>query len=209
MAGTSAATSFESGTLSAGASFSFTFPATPGSVAYHCAIHGPSMAGQVQVVSGGPANANVVIGDNFFSPALVTIGPGGTVTWTNHGANDHIVFAPGGGAAQYCLNGRTYVGNTPTIVADVCAGTSSTWTLVTSGITSTPTRHAGSFRLRRVRPAMFIRSVRRNPLSSIPKLPSRYGSLAASKNCNAIRLLMHAASACAATFCSTAISKNT
>ncbi len=119
MAGTSAATSFESGTLSAGASFSFTFPATPGSVAYHCAIHGPSMAGQVQVVSGGPANANVVIGDNFFSPALVTIGPGGTVTWTNHGANDHIVFAPGGGAAQYCLNGRTYVGNTPTIVADV------------------------------------------------------------------------------------------
>jgi plastocyanin len=118
MAGISGA-SFESGTLSTGASFSFTFPATPGSVAYHCAIHGPSMAGQVHVVTGGPASANVVIGDNFFSPALVTIGPGGTVTWTNHGANDHIVFAPGGGAAQYCLNGRTYVGNTPTIVADV------------------------------------------------------------------------------------------
>jgi len=118
MAGTGSATSFESGTLSGGATFSFTFPATVGTIAYHCAIHGPSMAGQVQVVSGGPPSANVTIGDNFFNPALATIGPGGTVTWTNTGTNDHIVFAPGGGTAQYCLNGRTYVGNTPLIVAE-------------------------------------------------------------------------------------------
>lgn len=116
MVGTGAATSFESATLATGATFNFSFPTTVGTVPYHCAIHGPSMAGQVQVVSGGPATANVTIGDNFFNPTLVTIGPGGNVTWKNTGTNDHIVFAPGGGAAQYCLNGRTYAGNT--IVAD-------------------------------------------------------------------------------------------
>lgn len=118
MVGTGSSTTFESPTLSTGGAFSFTFPTGLGTVPYHCAIHGPAMAGQVQIVTGGPAAANVTIGDNFFNPSLATIGPGGKVTWTNHGANDHIVFAPGGGAAQYCLNGRTYVGNTPLVVAE-------------------------------------------------------------------------------------------
>src|SRR5258708_3253390 len=170
------------------------------------------MAGQVQVVSGGPANANVVIGDNFFSPALVTIGPGGTVTWTNHGANDHIVFAPGGGAAQYCLNGRTYVGNTPTIVADV--GQRLRWYLFNLDVGDVwHNFHPHAARWQLPTPPGTASDV--HPLSPAQsfvihtKRPSRYGSLAASKNCNAIRLLMHAASACAATFCSTAISKNT
>jgi plastocyanin len=97
---------FQSPTLSNGQTFSFTFGTTLGLCNYHCMIHGTSMAGQVNVVAGGPATAAVAIGDNFFNPASVNIGPGGTVTWTNHGNNDHIVFAPGGGASTYCLNGR-------------------------------------------------------------------------------------------------------
>ena len=43
--------------------------------------------------------------------------PGGTVSWTNTESEDnhnHIVIADGGGAATFCLNGRTFVGNTPT-----------------------------------------------------------------------------------------------
>src|SRR5262249_17380571 len=65
----------------------------------------------------GPATASVDIKDNLFDPAVVTVGPGGTVTWTHRGFSPHIVFASGGGEATYCLNGRAYVGNTPTIVA--------------------------------------------------------------------------------------------
>jgi len=79
------------------------------------------MSGQVQVVSGGPASRNVSMHDNQFDPNVVNVGPGGTVTWNNIEAEDnhnHIVFSGGGGTSTYCLNGRTYVGNTPTVVAD-------------------------------------------------------------------------------------------
>jgi FtsP/CotA-like multicopper oxidase with cupredoxin domain len=124
MAGTSTGYQFESPTLSprsASDTFSFTFGTTLGLTNYYCRIHGPSMSGQVQVISGGPATRNVSMHDNQFDPAVVNIGPGGTVTWKNIEREDnhnHIVFSGGGGASMYCLNGRTYVGNTPTIVAD-------------------------------------------------------------------------------------------
>jgi plastocyanin len=74
------------------------------------------MAGTVVVdPAATPGNRTVAIGDNFFNPPSVSIRPGATVTWTNGGNFDHIVFAPGGCAATFCLNGRAYVGNTPTI----------------------------------------------------------------------------------------------
>ena len=74
------------------------------------------MAGTVNVDPSGPAgNRTVAIGDNFFNPTGVSIRPGASVTWTNGGNFDHIVFAPGGGAATFCLNGRAYIGNSPTI----------------------------------------------------------------------------------------------
>jgi len=49
---------------------------------------------------------------------VVQIEPGGGVTWKNEGSNPHIVFFGGGGAPTFCLNGRAYVGNTPTITCD-------------------------------------------------------------------------------------------
>ncbi len=90
---------------------------------YHCLIHGPSLAGQVQVITGAAAAAYVyMVGpagqQNVFNPQLTQVRPGGTVNWHNNGDRDHIVFAPGSGAATYCLNGRAYVGNTPTICAE-------------------------------------------------------------------------------------------
>jgi plastocyanin len=107
--------SFESSSLGHGAAYSHAF-ATAGSFAYHCKIHGTSMAGTVVVDPAAPAgNGAVAIGDNFFNPASITIRPGASVTWTNGGNFDHIVYAPGGGSATFCLNGRAYVGNTPTI----------------------------------------------------------------------------------------------
>ncbi len=105
---------FESKRLANGGTFDFTF-ATPGTVHYYCQIHGPTMSGTV-IVRGGAANSqNVDIKDNFFDPQVISIAPGGTVHWKNVGNHDHIVFSGGGGASNFCLNGRVFIGNTPTI----------------------------------------------------------------------------------------------
>jgi FtsP/CotA-like multicopper oxidase with cupredoxin domain len=108
---------FQSPTLTGGQTFSAAVGATPGNCRYHCLIHGSAMSGTIQIVTGGPASAAVDIKDNFFDPQVVTVAPGGTVTWTHRGGSPHIVFASGGGDATFCLNGRAYAGNTPTIVA--------------------------------------------------------------------------------------------
>lgn len=105
---------FASNRLPNGGTFNFTFT-TPGTVNYYCQIHGPTMNGVVTVVSGAPSSQNVSIKDNFFDPAAVSIAPGGTVHWKNLGNHDHIVFSGGGGATNFCMNGRAFVGNTPTI----------------------------------------------------------------------------------------------
>jgi FtsP/CotA-like multicopper oxidase with cupredoxin domain len=105
---------FQSARLAHGGTFDFTFT-TLGTVHYFCQIHGPTMNGTVNVIGGAPASQNVSIKDNVFDPQVVSIAPGGTVHWTNDGNHDHIVFSGGGGATNFCLNGRAYVGNTPTI----------------------------------------------------------------------------------------------
>ena len=105
---------FESPRLSNGGAFPFTFT-TPGIVQYYCQIHGPTMNGTVTVVNGAPNSQNVSIKDNFFDPQVISIAPGGTVHWKNVGNHDHIVFSGGGGSTNFCLNGRAFVGNTPTI----------------------------------------------------------------------------------------------
>ncbi len=118
MAGASKEGQFQSPTLSPGGKYSFTFGTTPGTCRYHCLIHGTSMSGQVIVATGASMKEEVKMHDMMFDPSQVTIGPGGEVTWINKDRADHIVFASGGGASNFCLNGRSYVGNTPTIVAD-------------------------------------------------------------------------------------------
>ena len=111
-------TRFESNTLSSGGTFAHVFADANEVVDYFCRIHGASMAGRVHVVAGtaGP-DLGIAITDNQFTPADVTITAGTKVIWTNAGSNQHIVFAGGGGKATYCLNGRAFVGNTPTIEA--------------------------------------------------------------------------------------------
>lgn len=110
---------FESATLATGQTFEFTFPDAGELCDYICRIHGASMAGRVHVVAGAPsAPVHVKIEDNKFTPADVTITAGTNVVWTNAGANQHIIFAGGGGKLMFCLNGRAFVGNTPIIVGD-------------------------------------------------------------------------------------------
>jgi len=76
------------------------------------------MSGSLTVQAGGPSTNSVAIVDFAFSPANVTIGIGGQVTWTNNGPSQHSVIETGGdNLPSFCFNGRSFVGNTPTIVA--------------------------------------------------------------------------------------------
>jgi len=83
-------TPFDSGTLTAPASFDHVFP-TAGSVGYHCSFHvGMGMVGTVVVAAGGASSATVTASGTTFSPSSVTIMPGGTVHWTIAGGTHTV-----------------------------------------------------------------------------------------------------------------------
>ncbi len=90
-----------------------------GDYEYFCQHH-PIMTGTVHVVAGAPATATINIVDGppmTFSPADVTIGVGGQVRWENHSMHHHTVTSKEGASiATHCINGRGFVGNSPTIV---------------------------------------------------------------------------------------------
>jgi FtsP/CotA-like multicopper oxidase with cupredoxin domain len=118
MSGARSTPLFQSAPLNPGSTYTspvFTIAATYG---YICGIHGATMSGTITVQPGGPSSANVAIGDFFFSPVNVTVGVGGQITWVNNGPSQHSVVERGGdNVASYCFNGRSFVGNTPTIIA--------------------------------------------------------------------------------------------
>jgi len=91
-----------------------------GDFEYFCTHH-PTMTGMVHVMAGGPALATVNIVDGppmAFSPNMVTVGVGGTVRWENHSIQHHTVTSKDGASVPtHCINGRGFVGNSPTIVA--------------------------------------------------------------------------------------------
>ena len=163
-----------------GGTFDHTF-ATAGAVHYYCAIHGPSMNGTVNVVSGAPALVNVSIKDNLFDPQVISVAPAGTVHWRNDGAHDHIVFSSGGGAANFCLNGRAFIGNTPTIVGET--GERLRWYVfnidsVAAGTTFIRTRCAGRCQHLPAAHPMCMGSVPSSPSSPIRSCRQRCACLA-------------------------------
>jgi len=103
--------------------FVVTFGA-PGTFNFHCNIH-PQMTGTVTVAAGGADTAtfNIVsVPDmKFVNPATntnaATVRPGGTVQWVHASNLTHTVTEDGAGIPSFCLNGRSFVGNTPTIEA--------------------------------------------------------------------------------------------
>jgi plastocyanin len=109
---------FQSAPLNPGTSYTsptFTLAATYN---YICGIHGATMSGSVTVQPGGPSTVSVTIVDFAFNPANVTVGIGGQVTWLNNGPSQHSVVERGGdNMPSYCFNGRSFVGNSPTILA--------------------------------------------------------------------------------------------
>lgn len=121
MAGPGGVPAFDSGPIALSGSFETTLGAE-GVFNYHCSIH-PSMRGKVTVAAGQPMLVTVMIDDSNpmdmkFSPAAVTVGVGGKVHWTNANNNVHTVTDDAAGMPSFCFNGRSFVGNTPTIVAE-------------------------------------------------------------------------------------------
>ena len=91
-----------------------------GEYEYFCRFH-PEMNGIVRVVPGGPLTRTVLIQGApamGFDPADVTIGIGGEIQWENHDTLNHHTVTSKEGATMptHCINGRGFVGNTPTIV---------------------------------------------------------------------------------------------
>ena len=121
MQGASGTPAFDSGPIALMGSFESTF-GPEGTFDYHCNIH-PSMRAKVSVAMGGPILATVNIDDTNpfdmkFVPNNVTVGPGGKVHWNNGNNNVHTVTEDAAGMPSFCLNGRSFVGNTPTILAE-------------------------------------------------------------------------------------------
>ncbi|HEY7032485.1 MAG TPA: cupredoxin domain-containing protein [Thermomicrobiales bacterium] len=87
---------FDSGQLSNGQTFSFTFDQV-GTFAYHCNIH-PQMTAQIVVkeAAAAPPGKAVSIKDFQFSPASRSVIVGTTVTWTNTGDAPHTVTSDDG-----------------------------------------------------------------------------------------------------------------
>lgn len=95
---------------------------------YFCEIH-PNMTATVNVIQGGPATVTVNILDlpqMGFYPPVVDIGVGGTVRWENQSDQHHTVTSTDGAVIPtHCINGRGFVGNSPTI--EVTTGDTIRW----------------------------------------------------------------------------------
>ncbi len=122
MAGQSGTPAFDSGPIAKNGSFETTF-GPEGTFSYHCNIH-PSMQAKVTVAMGNPTTVvtvNIDDGDPMnmkFVPDNALVGPGGKVHWNNGNNNVHTVTEDAAGMPSWCLNGRAFTGNTPTIIAD-------------------------------------------------------------------------------------------
>lgn len=118
MVGERTGSAFDSGTLQPSDTYSYTFT-SPGTFDYYCRFH--AMFGQIEVVAGAPMNVTVDIldGPGRYDPDFIQVAPGGTVLWNNLGTQPHTVTEQNGGGAleSFCINGRTFEGNTPRIVA--------------------------------------------------------------------------------------------
>jgi plastocyanin len=130
-------TNFDSGILSPGATFSYTF-ASPGTYSYRCELHS-GMGGTIIVTGAGPTLAPtapptltpapaapagaiaIAINDNSFTPGSATVPVGTTIVWTNHGAVRHTVSGPGFSSGSIAAGGTfSFTFNAPGTYAYQC-----------------------------------------------------------------------------------------
>ncbi|MGV8711907.1 MAG: galactose oxidase-like domain-containing protein [Nitrosomonas sp.] len=116
---------FDSGTLNAGDAFTHTFN-QEGTFDYYCRFH--PMQGRIRVTTTGFLSTTINILDTpaRFELDDITVGVGAVVTWKHAGNQPHTVTErSGAGLESFAINGRTFVGTTPTIVAK--SGTRVRW----------------------------------------------------------------------------------
>jgi plastocyanin len=84
--------SFNSGNISPGGTFSYTF-ADEGTVEYYCGLHAPDMQGVVNVAANAEISGQTTVRMNGmqFVPSQITVAPGTEITWVNEDAVDHTV----------------------------------------------------------------------------------------------------------------------
>ena len=96
--------SFDSGTMGADGTFSYTFE-NEGDVEYFCQIHAPDMQGKITVTSDvETAERDTVLMENMeFVPAQLSVAPGTEVLWINESTLDHTVTSgnPSSGDGDY------------------------------------------------------------------------------------------------------------
>lgn len=96
---------FDSGSLSPGASFSYTFTMNKDTtVNYFCSIHEPDMKGKIVISqgAGGSGQDTVAMQNLQFMPDQLTIAPNTTIVWMNEDDVSHTVIngSPGSGSAN-------------------------------------------------------------------------------------------------------------
>ncbi len=100
--------------------FEYVF-AEEGDFPYFCEYH-PNMTGTIHVMAGAPNFRTVNIEDApemGFYPQMIDVAPGGTVRWENHSDQHHTVTSTeGANIPTHCINGRGFLGNSPTIEAN-------------------------------------------------------------------------------------------
>ncbi len=118
MSGSRSTPVFQSAPLNPGSVYTSPPLTVAATYKYICGIHGALMSGSVTVQAGGPSTVNVTAVDFAFNPPSVTVGIGGQIIWTNNGPSQHSILEMGGdNIPSFCFNGRSFVGNTPTISA--------------------------------------------------------------------------------------------
>ncbi|MFN0195058.1 MAG: galactose oxidase-like domain-containing protein [Aestuariivirga sp.] len=120
MSRTSGVPAFNSGPFSPASPVFEVTLGVEGTYTYHCEIH-QQMQGKIVVAVGEQLEATVAIVDlnpidMRFDPPEVRIRPGGKVRFTP-GTVLHTVTEDGAGIPTFCFNGRSFVGNSPTVVA--------------------------------------------------------------------------------------------
>ena len=109
---------FQSAPLNPGQVYEMTFT-IPGIYDYICGVHGPSMAGRIRVDAAGPALVDVqATGANTFVPADVDRRAWAARSAGRTQAAPSTAWSETGGANRpsLCFNGRSFIGNAPTIV---------------------------------------------------------------------------------------------
>lgn len=102
-----------------------------GSFEYFCQIH-PEMEGTIEVTAAAP-NVDVTVNIEDapamgFYPPIQQVRPNRKVTWINNSQEHHTATSRlGATLPTHCINGRAFIGNTPTIVCD--AGAKIRWYL--------------------------------------------------------------------------------